>query len=334
MQIGVDLTGGDRSPQLLFESVLQLADRIPDASLTLVVFATPAVIQEMTMRSGWNEKWTPSQSSLRIQFQPVSEVITMDDDPLLAVRRKKNAALILGMHLLKRGEIDAFVSSGNTGALIASAALNLPALPGIKRPALLAMLPTAKGSVAVIDVGGNVACKAAHLVQFAYMGAAYQRCFYQIPQPKVGLLNIGIESKKGTSELREAYHRLQELSQEHLIDFIGNVEGREVFQGGIDVLVTDGFTGNVFLKTSEGISSFIIEHLKKSIDPAVLPTLQSHFSYDEYPGAVVCGVEGIVVKCHGHTSPKGMLNAILGAINLVKHQFVNVLKQDLGSYHA
>lgn len=327
MQIGVDLTGGDNSPQLLFEAVLQAAEKIQSASVTLVVFATPATIEEIKARRDWSEKL--AQSPMQVRFHPVTDVIAMQDDPLLAIRRKKDSSLVIGTRLLKDGDLDAFISSGNTGALIASTALTLSPLPGIQRPALLAMLPTAKGSVAVIDVGGNVSYKASNLVQFAYMGAAYQRCFHQIPLPKVGLLNIGVESKKGTSELREAYNKLQQRPKDHLIDFIGNVEGREVFQGGLDVLVTDGFTGNVFLKTSEGISSFIIDHLKGFIDKAALPHLQRQFSYDEYPGAVVCGVEGIVIKCHGLTSAKGMLNAIFGAVNLVKNQFVSVLKNDL-----
>ncbi len=191
------------------------------------------------------------------------------------------------------------------------------------------MLPTAKDPVAVIDVGGNVSCKATHLVQFALMGAAYQRCFHSRRVPRVGLLNIGVESKKGTSELRQAYDILSQRPKGGHIHFVGNVEGREVFQGDVDVLVTDGFTGNVFLKTSEGVSSFILDHLKQAIDPAALPGLQRQFSYEEYPGAVVCGVEGVVIKCHGLSTAHGMLNGILGAANLVQNQFVDMLKKEL-----
>jgi phosphate acyltransferase len=328
LQIGVDLTGGDTTPHLLFEAVLQAADAIQSHSVGLVAFATPSLIDEINGRPDWNERL--ARAAVDVQFHPVGEVIAMKDDPMLSIRRKKGSALVVGMNLLESGGLHAFVSSGNTGALITSAVLTLPSLPGIHRPALLAMLPTAKSPVAVIDVGGHVSCKADNLVQFAYMGAAYQRCFHQIALPRVGLLNIGVESKKGTTEVREAYHRLQQYSKEHTINFIGNVEGREVFQGGVDVLVTDGFTGNVFLKTSEGISSLIIDHLKGSIDKEALPGFQRLFSYDEYPGAVLCGVEGVVIKCHGLTSTKGMLNAILGAFNLVQNQFVNVLKNDLG----
>lgn len=321
MRIGVDLMGGDSSPVALFEAVLFAADKLSHLSINLVVTATPSVIQEIRSR--------PQRLPVCIEFQSVNEVIEMADDPLLAIRRKKDSSLVVGVRLLKKKLIDAFVSSGNTGALIASAALTLPSLPGIQRPALLAMLPTAKGSVAVIDVGGNVACKASHLVQFAQMGAAYQRCFRQVGVPSVGLLNIGIESKKGTSELRQAYELLEKHSQGNKMRFAGNVEGREVFQGGIDVLVTDGFTGNVFLKTSEGVSAFILEYLKHAIAKDAMADLKKQFSYDEYPGAVLCGVEGVVIKCHGQSSAKGMLNGILGAANLVQNQFVNMLKSEL-----
>lgn len=332
MRIGVDLMGGDSSPMALFEAVIQASMKLYLPSITLVVFATPSIIQEIGGRHDWHERLV--QSPVCIEFQSVSDVIEMADDPLLAIRRKKDSSLVVGIRLLKNHLLCAFVSSGNTGALIASASLNLPSLPGIERPALLALLPTAKGSVAVIDVGGTIACKALNLVQFASMGAAYQRCFHQIQTPTVGLLNIGVESKKGTSEVRQAYESLKARGDEDKgMRFVGNVEGREVFQGAVDVLVTDGFTGNVFLKTSEGVSSFILDHLKHAIDKSRLHELSHQFSYDEYPGAVICGVEGVVVKCHGQSTAKGMLNAILGAISLVKNDFVKHLKDDLQKPH-
>ncbi len=162
--------------------------------------------------------------------------------------------MIRGIRNLKERDIDAFVTAGNTGALIAAATIILPMLPEVARPALMALLPTRKGLVTVIDVGGNVSVKAPQLVQFAKMGVAFQRTYRNCPNPTVGLLNIGAESKKGTPEHRQAYDALSEAPN---MTFIGNVEGREVFQGRVDVLATDGFTGNVFLKTSEGVSSFI-----------------------------------------------------------------------------
>ncbi len=263
----------------------------------------------------------------------------MADEPVLAVSRKKESSLVVGIRLLKRHKIHAFVSAGNTGALIASAAIQLPRLHGIKRPALLVSLPTVSGTVAVLDVGGNVQCKAHHLVQFAQMGAAYQSCSEGIAIPAVGLLNIGLEPKKGTSAVREAYQVLlqqQNDSPDQRMRFIGNVEGREVFQGKIDVLVTDGFTGNVLLKTTEGVSSFIFDFIQDTLQNSqnkevtdALVNMRRYFSYAEYPGAFVCGVEGIVVKCHGDSSSRAMLNGIKGAANLIATDVLTRMKDML-----
>lgn len=315
--------GSDSSPNDLFAAVLQATQQLE--GLNLVVFATQPVV---------NAFW-PHSKPARVEFHVVPEVIEATDEPLIAIRQKKNSSLVTGMRLLKKRYLDAFVSAGNTGALIASATLSLPLLPGIKRPALLATLPTEKGYVAVIDVGGSVSCKAHHLVQFAQIGAAYQRCSQGISLPKVGLLNIGVESKKGTSELQKAYQILKNSEIPHM-DFIGNIEGREVFQGKVDVLVTDGFTGNVLLKTSEGVSFFIMKHLKHAVEgiPAeqkehILRQLKYQFDYEEYAGAIICGIEGVAVKCHGKSSAKGMLNGIIGAAELVTNGFINQIKQQL-----
>lgn len=336
MRIGIDLMGGDTPPIVLFEAALAAAHQL-DASASLLVLASPAVIDRI-----WSE--TPHLAAMlahapaRIEFLSASDIIEPGDEPIWAVRHKKHSSLVTGIRLLKKRLLDAFVSAGNTGALLASATLSLPLLPTIKRPALLASLPTRQGFVAVIDVGGNVSCKAHHLAQFAQMGAAYQRCYRQIAKPTVGLLNIGVESKKGTSEVRQAYQMLQEYTDAQPIDaqtmsFIGNIEARDVFQGKVDVIVTDGFTGNVLLKASEGVSSFIFELLREEIkqrlpgDPAELfQGLRSHFNYDEYPGAILCGLDRLVIKCHGRSSSKGLLNSIKGAAQLISNGFITQMR--------
>lgn len=339
MRIGIDLMGSDSSPAVLFNAVLQAAEQL-DASSSLLVIATKSVVDELSRTL---HPVMTSSTTGRIVFYIVSDYITMNEEPLAAVRRKKASSMVVGLRLLKKRQLDAFVTTGNTGALITSATLSLPMLPGINRPALLALLPTRNGSVAVVDVGGNVSCKAHHLVQFAHLGAAYQRCNLGIDAPKVGLLNIGVESKKGTSELRQAYQSLQEFSQDFVargldprMHFLGNVEGREVFQGKVDVLVTDGFTGNVLLKTTEGISSFIFETLFENCpenSPEIfqqsLHDIKSYFNHEEYIGAILCGIDGVVVKCHGNASTKAIFNSIMGAINLVKKQLLMQIKQQL-----
>lgn len=334
MRIGIDLMGSDSSPLILFEAVIEASSRLgPD--VTLVVFTTRSILDQILVHEPWKKPLTDAFD--RIAFQVVQEVIEMKDDPLEVIRKKKGSSMVAGMRLLRKRLLDGFVTAGNTGALVAYATLFLPKLPGIRRAALLAVLPTAKGSVAVIDVGGNVYAKADHLVQFAQIGAAYQRCCNNIDIPSIGLLNVGVESKKGTSEVKQAYQLLENLvSHQPHLRFVGNIEGREVFQGHVDVLVTDGFTGNVFLKTSEGVSLFIFDILKKSIKsdapPSMLASLQQmqgRFHYEEYAGAVVCGIDCVAVKCHGHSSAKGMFNAIKGTYTLIKERFISRLKEQL-----
>lgn len=327
MRIGIDLMGSDRSPAVLFKAIEQTADEFPH--INLIVFITNAALDDIQSHFSI----FPRQAHL--EFHIVSDVIEMHEEPLTAIRQKKNSSLAIGIKLLKKRYLDGLVSLGNTGALIAGSTLSLPLLPGIKRPALLATLPTKQGTVAIIDVGGNVSCKSYHLAQFAQLGVAYQRC-QGIQRPRVGLLNIGVESKKGTSEVRQAYEFLQNMAKNEEMLFVGNVEGRDVFQGAVDVLITDGFTGNVLLKTSEGVSLFILEQLYHSLK-AIIPnqshevfqSLHQQFDYEEYNGAIVCGIDCVAVKCHGQSSPKGLLRGIQTAIHLVQNNFIQQIKLQL-----
>jgi phosphate acyltransferase len=332
LRIGIDLMGSDTSPKVLFEAVLQ-AVQCFDATYTFVVFLTQEVLQQMPLT--YSNVLSRDHLS-RIEFHIVTDVIAMSDDPLFAVRHKKKSSLIIGIRMLKKHFIDAFLTAGNTGALIAGASLSLPMLPGISKPALLAMLPTEQGLMAMVDIGGNIQCKAHHLVQFAHMGAAVQRCSQQKDKPTIGLLNIGVESKKGTQELRMAYQILQQCSESANMTFKGNVEGREVLKGKVEVLVTDGFTGNILLKSIEGTSAFIIDYMSHACISAAqdqiqqtLSNLQRQFKYEEYPGAIVCGVDGVIMKCHGHSSAKAFFNGIKGIISLVQNRLVAQIKQQL-----
>lgn len=324
-RIGIDLLGSDTSPEILFRAVIECHNQLQKPA-KFTVFGTETLFANI-------------DSPDEIICHPVSEFITMQDDPLHAIRRKKEASLCVGMRLLKSYDLDAFVTAGNTGALLACSKLLLPMLPGIDRPALMTLIPTKKNPIAVLDVGANVSVKAEHLLQFALMGIAYQKT-RGIPHPTVGLLNIGTEKKKGTPELRKAYDFLtQQLNQGspiHSPVFVGNVEGRDVFHGEIDVVVTDGFSGNIFLKTAEGLADFILEDLKKlailecSVElKNLISTLWHRLHYAEYPGALLCGVEGIVMKCHGGSSATGLINSIKGAIRLVDHFFLEKIKEQL-----
>jgi glycerol-3-phosphate acyltransferase PlsX len=312
--------GGESAPQEIFEAVLSISREIA-AGDSLVAIAQHSVLPNL--RSAF------PQMASSIEFITTEDAIEMEEPPLYAVRRKKDSSMAAGMRLLKEKKIDAFVSSGNTGALVAFAKLHLPMLPQIERPALLVMMPTEKGKVTVLDVGANIAPKPQHLVSYALLGTFYRHCILAEKSPSVGLLNIGVEEQKGTQELKETYRMLQGTFAER---FLGNIEGMEVFQGKIDVLVTDGFTGNVFLKTSEGISSFLAEYLKKHFGlPDTVSHLRRQFNYSEHPGAFLCGVEGIVVKCHGFSDKYALMNGIRGAFNLAKKEIISRLKAKLES---
>jgi glycerol-3-phosphate acyltransferase PlsX len=314
IKIGIDLMGNDNSPETLLAALKELD---LDDSVKLVAYGLPEY-----------ETFCP------FEYVKTIESISMDDHPLNALRRKKEASLCVGLRSLKAKKIDAFVSAGNTGALVIGAKIILGNLPGILRPALLARMPTKKEPVAVLDVGANVQVKACHLVQFALLGAAFARS-HGIEKPTVGLLNIGSEAIKGTSELRLAYQELKAFVRAPF-HFAGNIEGKSVFDGDVDVLITDGFTGNVFLKTSEGIASLILDRFETLLPPGEykklgpqIRDLSGHLHYAEYPGAILAGVQGIVIKCHGYSTPRAFLNAVVGAVQLVRSNFIQRIEKEI-----
>lgn len=300
LKIGIDLMGNENAPQTILDALKSL---LLPPHVEVVVLGLPELEAEASP----------------LTFVPAPQVIELEDHPLLSLRRKRNSSINIGLRMVKEGKLDAFISAGNTGALVSSAKMVLSMLPKVLRPCLIALMPTKKNPVAVLDVGANVQVKSQQLVQFACIGTAYQKAC-GVPHPKVGLLNIGSEPLKGTSELRIAYQKLQSLP----IHFVGNVEGTSVFNGDVDVLVTDGFTGNVLLKTAEGIASLIFDRIQ--LPPSELKRFQTlHYS----EGALLAGVKGIVIKCHSYASPKCFQNAVLGAIRLVQEGFVQKLINDL-----
>jgi glycerol-3-phosphate acyltransferase PlsX len=311
--------GSDTKPSELLDAIYDFIQK-PSPFVHLTLFGTSDVLAG---------KHSPSP---HVALHVVQEYISMDEAPLAAIRNKKQSSISVGIRMLKEKHLHAFVSAGNTGALMSIAKLSLPMLPSIGRPALLTLLPTIhQNHIAVLDVGANTSCKSHHLVEFALIGAAFQKV-RGIRVPKVGLLNIGSEAKKGTPQLREAYSYLKKSDPYHL-EFVGNIEARDVFQGSIDVLVTDGFTGNIFLKTAEGIGHVILNQIEEITQQGsfldikqVLIEMRRRLHYTEYPGALLCGVDGIVMKCHGNSSSQSLINTINCAISLVKHDFIEKAK--------
>jgi phosphate acyltransferase len=316
--IGIDLLGSDAPSDVVLESLLPTIDSLRH-SAKFVLYCEESNLPAI-------------QAFPYLSYQVSTEAILMNENPLWAIRRKKNSSLFLGIRALKEKTIHAFISMGNTGALMAAAKTALKTLPSISRPALLTLLPTKNNEIAVLDVGANTACKSSHFLEFAAMGIAYQKS-RGIQNPTVGLLNIGAEPIKGTPELRSAYRSLSSLNDRLSYRvFKGNVEGRDV----IDVLVTDGFTGNIFLKTAEGIAGFLLDQLKEySTHPYVLSSLarfQNRLDYSEYPGAVLCGVSGIVIKCHGTAKSQALHHSIISAIHLMQQGFLEKIKTELTAF--
>lgn len=311
--------GSDSAPDLFLQAIVAHLHTF-DKHLQPVIIAAPHL--------------RPLASSL--PFHVAKDVIEMEEPPLLAWRKKKHSSMHVGLRLLKEGDIDAFISMGNTGALVAGASMTLSTLPHLHRPALVALMPTQQHAMAVLDVGAQLSIASEQLLQFAYLGATYQK-IRGMAHPTVGLLNIGSEPSKGTLERRAAYNHLIHLTDAPF-RFIGNIEGKSAFEGTVDVLLTDGFTGNVFLKTAEGMAGLILNRFhalasqeeQHHLSP-LLGDLQRHLSASEYPGAPLLGVQGLVIKCHGSSHPTALLKAIREAGELVSNHFFTRFRDCLKS---
>jgi glycerol-3-phosphate acyltransferase PlsX len=327
--IAVDAMGGDDAPRPEVEGSI-LAARQWDLRVLLV--GQPAELRRELARHG--------HRGLAIEIVPASEVITMTDSPAQAFRKKKDSSAHVAAHLVEKGKADGWVSAGNTGAVMTVARFILGTLPSVQRPALAAPFPTSRGGVAVLlDVGANVDSKVAHLVQFAVMGEIYYRLIFGTRQPRVALLSIGEEATKGNELTREAHHRLKGLP----LNFVGNVEGREVFSGSVDVIVCDGFIGNVALKISEGVAEHIALLLKKALKSTVASQVgyvlsrsaykafRHSIDYTEYGGAPLLGVRGVTVIGHGSSNANAIKNAVRVAAELARARVNEKIEQELSA---
>jgi glycerol-3-phosphate acyltransferase PlsX len=266
------------------------------------------------------------------------EAVGMEESPVQALRRKKRSSIRVGQEMVRQGEADAFVSAGNTGAVMASALMVLGAVPGVERPAIAVVMPTLTGRVVMLDVGANVDCKARHLLQFAIMGHVYARDALELPAPRIGLLSIGEEESKGNELTREAF---KALGVEGGLNFLGNVEGRDVFSGTADVVVCDGFTGNVALKISEGLADALFHLLREELQRDIVARAGSvllvpafrrfrrRVDYSEWGGAPLLGVDGVCVISHGRSTAKAIKNAVRVAAGCVKSGVVAHIREGI-----
>ncbi len=317
IKIAVDAMGSDSAPVVEVDGAVQAAAQY---GVSIVLVGQEDRIRELLAKH--------DVSGLSIEVVHASEVITMEDSAATAVRRKRDSSIRVAANLMRDGGVSGIVSAGNTGAVMATSKLVVGTLPVVDRPALSAVLPTQKGKPAILlDVGANVDCKPHHLEQFAIMGDIYSRAIFGIRRPRVGLLSIGEEDSKGNELTKEAFKSLKRAA----INFVGNVEGRDIFKGEVDVFVCDGFTGNVVLKLSEGLietfTSMLGQELKKTVSAKLGYILSQHafrdfkkrLDYSEYGGAPLLGINGITIVCHGRSNANAIKNAIRVANEFCKH---------------
>ena len=281
-----------------------------------------------------------SEITNRITIKNATETIEMEDIPTQAIKHKKDSSMVVGLNMLKEEQGDVFISAGNSGALLTGATLLVGRIKGVDRPAIAPMLPSYKKGLMLIDAGANTNCKPINLLQFAQFANIYLKNIYKIEKPVIGLLNIGTEETKGNDLMKESYKLLKEKSEEYGINFIGNVEGREAFSGEIDAVVTDGFTGNIFLKTVEGFGKLVKRSLSESLKKNILSTIGAipalpgikRFSktmdYKEYGGALFLGVKKPVVKAPGSSDEYLFYFTIKQAEKFSESKAVEILKEE------
>lgn len=308
MKIAIDAMGGDRAPDVNIEGAILAAQEIEDE---IILVGKKDVLEAKLSHL----KNVPSQ----IKIEHAAEIISMEDSPANSVRRKRDSSITVAVNLVKEKKVEAIVSAGNTGAVVCAASLYLGTLPGIDRPGISVLLPTLKDVAQVIDVGANIDAKPEHLLQYGIMGSVYSDFVLHKRKPKVGLLNIGEEETKGTDFVKETFKLLE---QNKYINFMGNVEGRDIFIGNCDVIVCDGFVGNVVLKVSEGIADAIKEMLKRKLSINLITklgallsapafrALKKEIDYSEYGGAPLLGIDGTCIIAHGRSSANAIKNAI------------------------
>ena len=304
IRIAVDGMGGDYAPQNIVSGAVQAVSEF-DVHVLLVG------IQDQ-LQTELTKHEIPSN---RIEIIDATEVVAMDEAATSAARKKKNSSLRIAVDLASRGEAASVISAGNTGAIYAMVKLNIGSLSGVDRLPLAALFPHADGKSIVLDVGANVDCKAHHLVEFAVMGSVYAEEILGIPSPRVGVLSIGEEEAKGNDLTRETSQLLKKSN----LHFVGNVDAHDIYQGASDVVVCDGFTGNVALKVSESLIETIFQLLQPQMDSSLGRILTKHFDYSEYGGAPLLGARVPSFVCHGRSTSKAIKNAIRVAMEFSRH---------------
>lgn len=329
MRIAIDAMGGDRGPEVVVRGVVNAAR---DAKSHFMLIGEPTALESELARAHPRPQ--------NVEIVPASEVIEMGEQPTVAFKRKRDASIVVAARMVKEKKADALVSIGNTGAAMAVSLLTLGRIKGIDRPAIATPLPSLSGTVVLLDAGATVDCDPNNLFEFAVMGSVYAQMLLSVEKPRVGLLSNGEEAGKGNELVKRAHALFKQMdSGAGAFTFLGNVEGRDIFRGGVDVVVCDGFVGNVVLKTGEGVAEMVLSLVKAELSrhawmkPLVLPLrpalyrLRRRIDYAERGGAPLLGVNGICIIGHGRSDAYAITNACRAAERAIQHKIVETIRQ-------
>ena len=331
MRIAVDAMGGDAAPTVNVDGAIAAAREF---GIQTLLVGKSAELKRLLADAGY--------TGSEIEIVEAADVVTMHDPGIAAIRKKRNSSIRVAANCVRDGRAAGLVSAGHTGAAMVVAKLVIGAIEGVDRPALATVLPNLKGHCLLLDVGANPDAKTAHFKEFAVMGSIYAELVFGKKKPSIGLMSIGEEDSKGTDRTKEVFNTLKETG----LNFIGNVEGRDVFNGRVDVIVTDGFTGNVILKVSEALADMVEqllrEEIKKTLKASVgfllsrsaFRSFKSRLDYSEYGGAPLLGLKGCVIICHGSSSAKAVKNAIRLAAEFARHGLAERIRSLVAELHA
>jgi len=331
VKIAIDGMGGDNAPAAVIEGIIQALEEYKD--IEMYITGPEKEINEELSKYNYEKD--------KINVIDATEVISTNEHPVMAVRKKKDSSLVKAMNLVKDGTCDAVISGGSTGAFLAGCTFIVGRMKGVERPALAPIMPGRNGSFMIVDVGANVDCKPSYLVQFAKMGKVYYEKVFNVKNPTVGLINIGAEEEKGNELTKSTYQLLKEHNE---LNFIGNVEPRDISTGDTNILVSDGFVGNTALKMYEGTASTLLKVMKDEIMKSsiiskagvlllkpVLKKIMKRFDYKEYGGAPFLGVDGICIKAHGSSDARAFKNAIRQTDIFYKNDVLNHMKNEFNN---
>lgn len=331
MIIALDAMGGDNAPIINVEGALLATE---EYNVTVALVGNQEIIEGLLKK--YDRR--PKKGSCVVVHAP--EVVSMSESPSVALRKKKNSSMAVALDLVKRGEADAAISAGNSGAMMAFSMFAMRKLPFVDRPAIVTVMPNTTAATVLLDAGANVDAKSVHLLQFAIMGSVYSSTLLGIKAPRVGILSNGEEEEKGNDLTRETHELLKKTN----LNYIGYVEGRDIFNGRVDVVVCDGFVGNIVLKVAEGVAAAITNILREEVSRSILcqagfliakpalKALKKKVDYEEYGGAPLLGVDGISIICHGSSSSYAIKNAIKYAMECVDKKLNTLLKVELERY--